>query len=116
MRDQSYADENGEIKRLAASFDFLSEFRSLFNSFFKIHSQYSLTVGIKLIDVLTEYIQGDVPENINNLLNKTLPFDMGRVLTDFNSPYHLLPRGYDYDAYSGSFLQLKGKVIAFLKS
>jgi len=116
MREQVYTDANGETKYLNNSFNILGEFRSLFNAYFRVHSEYNLNIGLKLIDVMTEYIQGDVQENINNLLHKTLLFDMTRVLTDFNNPYHLLPRGYDADPYAGSFRVLKGKVIVLLKT
>ena len=116
MREQVYTDEKGETRRLANSFNFLSEFRSFFNSFFRLHSRFSSTIGIKLIDVLTEYIQGDVAMNVHDLLNKTLLFDMSRVLTDFNSPYHLLPRGYEFDPNEGDFRTLKSKVIGFIKA
>ena len=115
-REQTYVDEKGETKLLANSFDFLSEFRSLFNNFFKMHSKYNITIGVKLIDVLKEFIQGDVVDNVHTLLNKTLLFDMTRILTDFNNPYHLLPRGYDFDPNAGEFRELKSKVIGFIKA
>ena len=116
FRHQRYIDDKGEERVLANSFNFLAEFRSLFNAYYKVHCIYNNTVGDKILDVLTEFLQGDVQENMESLLNKTLLYDMCRLLTDFNNPIHLLPRGFGPNPYTGEFQTLKSRVIQFLKT
>ena len=116
FRYQRFIDEKGEERTLANSFNFLCEFRTLFNMYHKVHCAYNNAVGDKILDVLTEFLQGDVRENMENLLNKTLLFDMCRLLTDYNSAIHLLPRGFAPNPYSGEFQALKSRVIQFLKT
>ena len=51
-----YVDENGENRDFSSSTNFLSEFKSLFNTYYKVHNRYNAAVGFKILDVLNEFI------------------------------------------------------------
>ena len=96
--------------------NFIGKLRSLFNSYYKIHNSYNVFVGYKIVDVLTEFIQGDVPQNIEDVCKKTFLYDLCRLITEYNNQLHLLARGYDYNPYQGKFMELKSKIIGLIKS
>lgn len=67
------------------------------------------------MDLIVEMIQGNVQHNITTFLGKTFIYDMCRILTEFNSRYHLLPRGFGLDPYEESFFDFKSNIIQCFK-
>ena len=116
LRDQKSKSKEGQPTRVRTSLNFLAKLRTLFNSYYKIHSTYNVTIGYKIVDALTEFIQGDVKDNVTDVLKKTMLYDACKLLTEYNNQLHLLPRGYDPDPFTGNFKELKSKVIGFLKN
>ena len=84
------------------SFDLIGFLRHNVNSYHKLLNKYNLAVGNK-VALITELIQGEVHDNIKVFLNKTFIYDMGRIVTDYNSRYHLLSRGFGLDEFEESF-------------
>lgn len=68
-------------------------------------------IGNKVLELIVELVQGDVQENIKSLLHKTFVYDMCKVLTEFNSGYHTLPRGFGFDPYQSGLNEFKGNIV-----
>ena len=115
LRDQRFNAPLGSASQ-RHTINFLSKFRSLFNSYYKVHNNYNVVVGYKIVDVLNELIQGDVPLNLQDVCKKTFLYDLCRLLTEYNNQMHLLARGYGPKPYQGSFMELKSKIIGMIKS
>ena len=98
------------------SFNFLSFLRHSMNTYYKVFCRYNLPVGIKVLDLITELVQGEVHDNIAVLLNKTFIYDMCRVLTDFNQRYHTLPRAFGMNPFHKDFIEFKSKIIFLFKT
>jgi len=114
---QNYLREQKLDDRLhPKSFDFLSFLRHVINSYSKMMSRYNLSVGTKVMDVIIELTQGEVHENISVFLHKTFIYDLCRVLTDYNTRYHTLPRGFGLNIFHANFGEFKGKIIALFKT
>jgi len=100
----------------AKSFDLLNFLRHGMNSYYKVLCRYNLSVGNKILDLIIELIQGEVHENITVLLHKTFVHDLCRILTDYNSRYHTLPRGFGLNIFHENFREFKSKVIFIFKT
>jgi len=98
------------------SFDFLGFLRHSINSYYKVLNRYNLSIGTKVLDVITELTQGEVHENIAVILHKTFIYDLCRVLTDFNTRYHTLPRGFGLNIFHENFGEFKSKIIFLFKT
>ena len=97
-------------------FDFLIFLRHSMYTYYKILNKYNLPVGNKVLDLVTELVQGEVQENINVFMSKTFIYDMCRVLTDFNAKYHTFPRGFGTTPFHPDFQEFKGKIIFLFKT
>ena len=97
-------------------FDFLIFLRRSMNTYYRILNNYNLPVGNKILDLITELLQGEVHHNISVFLSKTFIYDMCRVLTDFNSRYHTLPRGFGTSPFHPNFQEFKSKIIFLFKT
>lgn len=109
-------EQKREEQLLPKPFDFLNYLRHIMNNYYKIMTKQNLSVGGKALDLIVELIQGDVKENITSLLHKTFIYDLCRILTDFNTRYHLLPRGFELNQFSDEFRDFKGNVIFCFKT
>ena len=98
------------------SFDLVGFLRHNINSYHKVLNRYNLSVGNKVLALITELIQGEVQDNIRVFLNKTFIYDMCRIVTDYNSRYHLLPRGFGLNKFEESFRKIKSQVIFVFKT
>ena len=98
------------------SFDLVGFLRHNVNSYHKLLNKYNLAVGNKVLALITELIQGEVQDNIRVFLNKTFIYDMCRIVTDYNSRYHLLPRGFGLDEFEENFRDIKSQVIFVFKT
>ena len=67
------------------SFNVLGFLRDSTAVYCKVLNKYNLVVGYKLLDLVTELVQGDVDENISIFLSQTLVYDLCKVLTDYNT-------------------------------
>ena len=103
-------------KEYPNSFDLVGFLRHAINSYHKVLNKYNLSVGIEVLDLINELIQGEVHENINDFLNKSFIYDMCRIVTDYNSRYHTLPRGFGLDPFEDNFRQMKSQVIFIFKT
>lgn len=92
LREQKTSSDNHSTSY--KSINFLSLLTGFLNSYSSIHSAYNLKLGLEIIDAITEMIQGDVDQNIETVVQRSLYLDITRLLIDYNSPLHLLPRGY----------------------
>jgi len=110
LKEQSY---NGHV--YPQPYDFIGFLRHSINSYHKVLNKYNLSVGLKILELINELIQGEVCDNIYFFLNKTFIYDMCRILTDYNTRYHTLPRGFGLDPFEEDFRVLKGRVIFVLK-
>lgn len=63
------------------------------------------------MDTIIEVTEGDVKENVADLLNKTFIYDLCRVLTDYNSKFNTIPRGFGLDFYQEDFADFKSNII-----
>ena len=117
LRDQTNRIKSDDsVSRYGRQLNFLGKLRSLFNTYYKIHSKYNITIGFKIVDVLAEFVQGNVKANILDILKKTFLNDLCKMLTEYNNRLHLLPRGFDPDPYTGEFMALKRKIIGVIKN
>ena len=98
------------------NFDLVGFIRHNVNSYHKVLNRYNLTVGNKVLALITELVQGEVQDNIRVFLNKTFIYDMCRIVTDYNSRYHLLPRGFGLDEFQENFRDIKSQVIFAFKT
>jgi len=98
------------------SFDVLNFLRHGMNSYYKVLNRYNLSIGNKVLDLIIELIQGEVHENITVLLHKTFVHDLCRILTDYNSRYHTLPRGFGLNIFHENFREFKSKIIFIFKT
>jgi len=96
-------------------YDFIGFLRHSINSYHKVLNKYNLSIGLKILELINELIQGEVCDNIYYFLNKTFIYDMCRILTDYNSRYHTLPRGFGLDPFDEEFRLLKSRVIFVFK-
>jgi len=111
LREQKYED-----RLYPKSFDFLSFLRHSVNNYHKVLCRYNLSVGLKILDVIIELIQGEVHENIAVFLQKTFIYDLCRVLNDYNARYHTLPRGFGLNLFHEHFGEFKSKIISLFKT
>ena len=111
LRDQTW---NG--RTYPNSFDLIGFLRHNINSYHKVLNRYNLDVGEKVLGLITELIQGEVQTNITIFLNKSFIYDMCRIVTDYNSRYHLLPRGFGLDQFHEEFREIKSQVIFVFKT
>ena len=114
LREQNYIDRRGVLRKLPESYNFLSGFRSLFNTYYHIYNSNNLNLGNKLLSVLIELVEGAVAENIIDLLQKNLLHDMCRLLNDYNNSFHRIPRGFN-PTMSQQELNIRSRTIVFLK-
>ena len=98
------------------SFDLVGFLRHSVNSYHKVLNKYNLAVGNRVLALITELVQGEVQDNIRVFLNKTFIYDMCRIVTDYNSRYHLLPRGFGLDEFEENFRDIKSQVIFVFKT
>jgi len=110
LREQSF---KGRV--YPQTFDFIGFLRHSINTYHKVLNKYNLSVGLKLLELINELIQGEVYDNIHSFLNKTFVYDMCRILTDYNTRYHTLPRGFGLDPFDEEFRILKSRVIFVFK-
>lgn len=94
LREQKAGDDD-DVKTFKNSFNFLDLLTTFFGYYHRVHSAYNLEVGKQIISVIIEMIQGDVDKNIQTVVERSLYLDATRMLTDYNSTLHLLPRGYN---------------------
>ena len=57
-----------------------------------------------MLDLAIEMIEGENRQNIAVLFQKAFIYDLCRVLTDFNTKVHLIPKGFGDDPYHSDFV------------
>ena len=98
------------------SFNFIQWARNAFGAFVPVCNSYNIEIGLQLVDMLTDSIQGRADENVKTLLGQSLIYDVCKVLTDYKDAFHLIPRGFDLNPYTGPLMELKARVIDMLKA
>ena len=76
------------------SFSFLGFLRDSTSTYCRVLNKHNLAVGYKLLDLVTELVQGDADENISVFLSHTLVYDLCKALTDYSTEQFASLKGF----------------------
>lgn len=65
---------------------------------------------------MVEIIEGENIENIRALFQKAFIYDLCRILSDFNTQVHLIPKGFEGDPFHPQFVEIKIGVTNVFKT
>ena len=109
LREHRFADHSYQ-----RSFHFLGFLRDSTSAYCKVLNKYNLVVGCKLLDLVTELVQGDGDENIGVFLSHTLVYDLCKALKDHSTKQFASAKGFT-DLDDKDLQLFKNKITMFFK-